>query len=1449
MPKQKFLYTQEVDSLAFYVIGSEEVINDSQITVMNKELFKGGLPIEEGVYDAHMGTTDHSWPCSTCGNHKSVCPGHSGSIDLAYPVKNPLFRDQLLKWLKIICFNCGDLIIHKDITAPPSKLLAEYVKHFKPGMACENCGEIHPSVQKDKFEPAHFYVEYTKAAFASSLFHTTKKPAPKYFMIYNHIIKSILDKISDEIVIKLGKPVRSHPKKFILTTIKVAPNTIRPDIRRIGGKRSKNSDVTALIKNIIEINESLPSVIPSYDNITRELTDAFFNLDMGYYELIKGSSSTNNQVRMTTNTNKVPASFASRIPKKTGRMRKNIMGKRVKYMIRSTITGDPSLELDEVGVPLSVAKEITIPEVVRPYNRDRLQAYFVNKKIYPGCLKIRKEIDGKNYLADILDADYKLQDGDVVHRHLIDGDKVAFNRQPSLSWTSIACHRVVILNRADTLRLNVSACHIYNADFDGDAMSTVIPRNIMSRNEISFQSAMGNLFVSYKHSKPMFGVAQDSLIGISRLTKDGIKMNKWHAMDMFAHIDGSHTFDKKMYTNREVVSMILPNINLSNKSPRMYMEQYAGYIKYNPKDIKVEIKRGKLLSGMLDAATTGEEAQGSIFHLVNNKYGSSKALKTIYNFQQIATRFFLYKGFTTGVRDIIISQKSRNRIKHNIATIIQESRRNTEKLDRGDMIAPIGMTLREFYEQNQINILDPGDDFVIPVLNDMNMDTNKQAQIVFAGSKGKIENIISINAALGNQTINGNRAETQFSWGRTSPYFMRYDTDPRSLGYITNSFREGIEVDVYPFTAGDARHGLISNALKTSVTGHQNRVSIKNLESILLNNLRQSAKSQIMIQPLYAESGIDPRKTELVKLPTMLINDVEMKKYKADVKMFDKIYNNKTVHAALETEFEGLLSDRKYFREIMINMESSYIGQLSVHNKFQMPVNVFSIVNDTVYNFHEIIKKLPSSRHKLDPVKAIEKVKNLCETIEYGYFNSIQERKKMKLPEHHKKATTLIKMLIRSHLCTSVLVKKGVTDDLLDIIISKIKLTFKKSLMGYGKPVGIIAAQSISEPMTQFVLDSKHRSGIGGSKTNPIVRIKEIAGCRPTEKMKNPSMLLAVKEEFELTKVKVQEIANHIEMLKLSRFIDSTCVFFEKFGNPVHPEYKHEKALIEKFQKHNIGIATPSDLSNWCVRFELDKEILIINSMRVETIIRKMRSLFPDIYFVYTPENSKNIIIRCYLRTGAIKQSNSLTEEEVILDVMRTLKQSTIRGVEGVHSATVVKTVKSIVDEKGGISSKKIFMIDTLGTNLETVTRNKFIDPLRSQTDSILEFEQIFGIEATRNKIIYELRKAASAINQVHATIYADEMTYPGYVTSIQRTGMQKREMSNVTLRLSFQSPIQVIEHAASHGLVDKISGLSGRLTVGSTPEYGTLYNKVIVNEKFLVSNAKKNETEIDEEL
>ena len=1124
-------------------------------------------------------------------------------------------------------------------------------------------------------------------------------------------------------------------------------------------------------------------------------------------------------------------------------------------MMRSVITGDNLLKVDEVGIPRTIAMTIGIPEVVRPYNRARLMTYFMNRQTYPGCRSIIKKLDGITYNIKYLDEAYELQDGDTVLRHLIDGDDIGFNRQPSLLYRNISCHKVKILENTSTFRLNVSACTLYNADFDGDAMSAMIAQNIQSRNEISKLSTVGRWFVSYQNSAAEMGVFQDSLIGTAEFTKNGVDLNKWHAMQMFSQVDVEYLqldFQKNEYTSREVISMALPKINYTGKKPQVYMSQYSPFIKYDPSDIKIEIDRGVLKSGILDKATVGQGKAGSVFQIINNEYGPDVALRTIYSFQQITTTFFLYSGFTTGVEDINLSNKTIKRIKQKTAALILESRKITDKLNKRKLIAPIGTVLNDYYEMLQINALEPGDDFVEPIFGDIDFDTNKLMRMVATGSKGKMTDIIAINGAIGSQTIAGLRPLRNFSWGRTSPYFLRYDTEPQSQGYISNSYKEGIPSNVFPFATGEARHGSISNALSTSITGHQNRLSVKNLESIIVDNLRKSSKPQAMIQPLYAESGLDPRKTEKVKFPTVKLSTDEMKKdyHTIAVDTLSKRFHNTEVQKMLDEEYKQLVADRELYRKIFFEIEDSSPGQILLDDTTQMPVNVYRIIEDIVYNYKSELQELPETKKSFDPVLTIQKVRHLCEALPYAYYNDIQETKKMPLPIHITTATTLLKILVRSHLCTSNLVKKGIVDSLLDIVIARVKITFKKSLIDYGTSVGIIAAQCVSEPMTQYVLDSKHRvGGGGGTKTNTITRIKEIMGARRTLKMKNPSMLIMVPKEFETNKSKVQEIANHIEMMKFDRFINTTHIFFERYGKPVHSKFKHEESMITEFEKYNVGIRVPVDLSNWCIRFELNKEEMIINSMKLETIINVMRYKFPDLFFVYTPENASKIILRCYVRQIIIKVTQSITKEIYIMDLMNRLKNMVIRGVRGIQATNVMTIAKSKIEPDGSVVSHNIYGIDTTGTNLEAILENPYVDPYRTQCDSIMEFESVYGIEAARNKIVHELRATMSTVSKVHTTIYADEMSFSGQVTSIQRTGLQQREMSNVTLRLSFQSPIQVIENAATDGLVDKISGISGPMIMGTVPRVGTMYNTVLVNEEFLQENAKHIAENIDEEL
>jgi DNA-directed RNA polymerase II subunit RPB1 len=162
----------------------------------------------------------------------------------------------------------------------------------------------------------------------------------------------------------------------------------------------------------------------------------------------------------------------SRFGAKTGRVRGNLMGKRVDFSARTVITPDATIDLDELGVPEEIALNLTFPETVNPYNRERLLSYVRNgPDKHPGAKSVYLKRDKGTFSLRYVNPDtIDLREGDIVHRHLIDGDIVLFNRQPSLHKASMMAHRVRVLPYS-TFRLNVSATRPYNADFDGDKSS------------------------------------------------------------------------------------------------------------------------------------------------------------------------------------------------------------------------------------------------------------------------------------------------------------------------------------------------------------------------------------------------------------------------------------------------------------------------------------------------------------------------------------------------------------------------------------------------------------------------------------------------------------------------------------------------------------------------------------------------------------------------------------------------------------------------------------------------------------------------------------------------------------------------------------------------------------------------------------------------------------------
>lgn len=108
--------------------------------------------------------------------------------------------------------------------------------------------------------------------------------------------------------------------------------------------------------------------------------------------------------------------------------------------------------------------------------------------------------------------------GDIVERHMQDGDFVLFNRQPSLHRLSIMCHEVKVMPWR-TFRFNIQVCAPYNADFDGDEMNLHLIQTHEARSEAKLLMSTVNNLVTPRNGEPLISASQDYLTCSYMLTQ------------------------------------------------------------------------------------------------------------------------------------------------------------------------------------------------------------------------------------------------------------------------------------------------------------------------------------------------------------------------------------------------------------------------------------------------------------------------------------------------------------------------------------------------------------------------------------------------------------------------------------------------------------------------------------------------------------------------------------------------------------------------------------------------------------------------------------------------------------------------------------------------------------------------------------------------------------------
>jgi DNA-directed RNA polymerase II subunit RPB1 len=230
-----------------------------------------------------------------------------------------------------------------------------------------------------------------------------------------------------------------------------------------GSQRSED-DITHIIVNIIKANTTLHDKMN--EGAPANVIDGW-HMMLQYYVATQVNNNIPGCAPVAQRSGRPLKSIQERLNGKTGRVRGNLMGKRVDFSARSVITPDPNLSIRELGIPLKIAKNITKPVVVNDRNKKfLLRLVRSGPDEYPGA-KILERKTGESISLRYADrANIMLNNGDIVHRHMMDGDAILFNRQPTLHRMSMMCHIARVMYQGDTFRMNVGCTKPYNADFD-----------------------------------------------------------------------------------------------------------------------------------------------------------------------------------------------------------------------------------------------------------------------------------------------------------------------------------------------------------------------------------------------------------------------------------------------------------------------------------------------------------------------------------------------------------------------------------------------------------------------------------------------------------------------------------------------------------------------------------------------------------------------------------------------------------------------------------------------------------------------------------------------------------------------------------------------------------------------------------------------------------------------
>jgi DNA-directed RNA polymerase II subunit RPB1 len=623
-------------------------------------------------------------------------------------------------------------------------------------------------------------------------------------------------------------------------------------------------------------------------------------------------------------------------------------------------------------------------------------------------------------------------------------------------------------------------------------MNVHMPQSVQTMCELMDFASVPYHIITPKDGEPIMEIIQDTMTGAFRLTKDYVRMSD----KVFANLQMVNSYfdghlpepiDKKhfQYNGFQAFSHILPpGFYLDTKNEQEVkirdIDETGKEIVRKDKE-KVIIKNSKLVSGTLDKWTFNSMSRG-IIPVIFHDYGPFELQRFLDNTQRLICRWLVTAGFSVGISDLVTDENTGKAMKDAVGAMKTKAYKIIEDARRGKLDNKTIFTNAENFERMLINVLNEASSETGSIgLKEINDKTNRMINMVKSGAKGKKSNVAQMIALVGQQNIEGKRVGYGFT-DRTLPHFTKYDDGPEARGFVENSFISGLTPQEVFFHAMSGREGLIDTAVKTSETGYIQRRLVKAMEDCKVyydQTVRNAGGS--VVQFLYGEDGMEGTKVEKQYIPTIDLDMIEL-----DTKYHLRPEDALNIHMHPEA-FKRLSGDRawakrcsEHFQQIVEDRE--YL----IHEIFQgekMNMIIYPIAFDRILkNARESIKDagLEGVPSDLTPGEILDEIDRLIKKL---YVN---------VPHQ---GTRFLEILLRIHLSPKPMIMRyHMTSDMFKWVVQEIERRYYEAIAPAGEMVGIIAAQSLGEPLCEGLKSNLPRKlritldkPVSGSYTNTTV--------------------------------------------------------------------------------------------------------------------------------------------------------------------------------------------------------------------------------------------------------------------------------------------------------------------------------------------------------------------------